>query len=212
MNENGSKLGFATGALECGCEVLTKLCEQHERELAKDEKRLHVEVEFADKYDRWAANNHRVDLERVQRCHLGLDNEEMSFDEKSLANMLQELADNSPSHASTFAVRAIANALRGDDEHHALRLVQKKRGKWKSPAHDRTRHRQHLAWIWRLERLQEQGWGKEAAVHRIAETTGKSVATIYAGIAEERHWQQSMRELSLEIKRMKANREKQKSL
>lgn len=141
----------------------------------------------------FSLNNHNVDLERVQRCHLGLDDEVMEFSERSIALMLQDLADELRYGHEAFVLRAVANALVGIDPHHRLTLKQIRPGRWDSPADSRARHRQHLAWIVRLHRMQEKGWQTDAAIHQIAHTTGKSVSRVYAGIAEERRWQDVLR-------------------
>lgn len=180
---------------ECGCRFHISLdpCAQHLQSLAAGDERVHATIEFRTKYSHWPGNRHKVNLERVQRLHMGLDQEPMAFDEDTLADMLQGLADADPTGDAAFALAALANALRGEDDHHRLRLQQVKRGKWQSPSDGVARHRQHCAWILRLDRLQQQGWQTDAAVHRIAETTGNSVSRIYAGIAEEREWQKLLR-------------------
>lgn len=173
---------------ECGCKfhIAHDPCEQHRKAIEAGEERAHITIQFRDKHSDWPANRHGVNLERVQRLHLGLEDEPMAFDEESLADMLQSLADADPRGRAAFVLTALANALRGKDDHHRLRLHQSKRGKWLSPSDRVARHRQHCAWILRLHRLQRQGWQTDAAIHRIAETTGNSVSRIYAGIAEER--------------------------
>lgn len=176
---------------ECGCEfhVSHGPCEHHRQSLAAGDERVHVTVEFRDQYSHWPGNRHKVDLERVQRLQMDLGQERMTFDEYTLADMLQTIADANPEGEAAFVLAALANALRGEDDYHRLRLHQIKRGKRQSPSDGLVRHRQHCAWIVRLHRLQLQGWQTDAAIHRIAETTGNSVSRIYAGIAEEREWQ-----------------------
>lgn len=180
---------------ECGCRfhISHDPCEHHGQSLAAGDERVHVTLEFRTKYSHWPGNRHKVNLERVQRLHLGLDQEPMAFNEGTLADMVQAIADADPTGDAAFVLAALANALRGDDEHHRLRLQQAKRGKWQSPSDGVARHRQHCAWILRLDRLQRQGWQTDAAIHRIAETTGNSVSRVYAGIAEEREWQELLR-------------------
>ncbi len=134
--------------------------------------------------DNYKINRHRVGLERVQRCHLDIDCEPMEFSEFTIAAMLQDLADGWPETHFAFVMRGLANALRGEDDNHKLILKRAKQGKWRSPADREIQSRRHIAWTLRVERLQKQGWPKDAAVHRIAETTSFSVATIYAGLAE----------------------------
>ena len=156
---------------------------------------LHAELSVKDKHSDYPMNRHNVDLERVQRIQLGIDVESMEFSEESVAQMLQEMADERPAGHSAFVLRSLANALRGEDRNHRLVLKQTKRGKWVSPSDDHTRRRQNIAWLWRLDRLQNEGWQTDAAIHRIAETTGNSVATVYARISSERAWQSEIQSI-----------------
>lgn len=180
---------------ECGCQfrIMHEPCEYHRMAIEAGEERAHIGIEFRDKHSDWPANRHWVGLERVQRNHLGLDDEPMAFDEGTLADMLQSIADADPLGQAAFVLRALANAFRDQDDDHRLRLHQKRRGKWPSPSERLERHRLHAAWILRLHRLQRDGWPTDAAVHRIAETTGNSVSRVYGGIAEERAWQELVR-------------------
>lgn len=197
---------------ECSCSIAFAPCETHRATLESGEETVNITVRFDDKYSRFAGNAHRVNLERVQRIHLGVDSEPMEFSESTLATMLQDMADERPFETEAFVLRAVANALRGEDDHHKLVLRQRKRGAWKSPADDLVRHRQQVAWILRLGRLEAQGWQTDAAVHRIAETTGKSVSRVYAGIAEERHWQRELRAMSSLMRKQKRNRSTPKTI
>lgn len=199
---------------ECGCvfHIEHEPCDHHRRTIEAGEEHTRISIEFHTKHSDWPANRHKVSLERVQRLQLGLDDEPMAFDEESLADMLQSLADADPRGRAAFVLTALANALRGEDDHHRLRLHQAKRGKWQSPSDRVARHRQHCAWFVRLHRLQREGWQTDAAIHRIAETTGNSVARVYAGIAEERAWQEVLRDFPKvhgefdKLKRSRANR------
>lgn len=184
---------------ECGCKFHIDYapCEHHSETVGAGDEWPHLTIEFRHKHSDWPSNRHKVDLERVQRIEMGLDNEPMVFDENSLADMLQGIADANPIGAPAFVLAALANALKGKDEYHRLRLQQAKRGKWSSPADQNARHRQHCAWILRLHRLQKEGWQTDAAIHRIAETTGNSVSRVYAGIAEERAWQDVLTNMPL---------------
>lgn len=171
---------------ECGCrfDIYLEPCEHHLKAREAGDGRYHITIDWRDKYDDWHQNRHKVNLERVQRIYLGLEDEQMPFDEASLADMLQGIADDNPTGEAAFVLAAFANALRGEDEYHRLSLRQVKKGNWQSPSKQHAKRRQQLAWIVRLERLQREGWQTDAAIHRIAETTGKSVSAIYAGIAE----------------------------
>ena len=178
--------------LECGCTVSYEPCEDHLKQCLKYDETPHLELSFKGKYSDWPQNKHGVDLERVQRIHLGIDQEPMDFSEESLAEMLQKLADERPTDEGAFVLRALANALRGKDDNHQLHLKQVKRGTWKSPSDELTRRRQAWAWMLRLERLKNEGWEREASIYRIAETTGNSVSTVYSRIAEEKALQTKM--------------------
>lgn len=171
---------------ECGCKFYGALdpCEAHAQSIEAGDERLHVSLEWKDKYSDWPGNVHDVDLERVQRNHQGLESEPMVFNEESVADMLQDIADREPTTAAAFTLRALANALRGVDDNHRLVLQQKKRGKWQSPGDIHLQHRKHAAWLIRLIRLQREGWPTDAAIHRIAATTGNSVSRVYSGVAE----------------------------
>lgn len=136
---------------------------------------------------------HGVNLERVQRIHLGIDAAPMDFNEATLASMIEDVAEHCDDDAA-FILHAFARALKGEDDHHKLTLRQSRRGRWQSPTERRAKHRQHLAWILRLDRMKARGWPTEAAIHQIARTTGNSVSKVYAGIAEEERYQSWVRE------------------
>lgn len=191
--------------LECGCVIYFDLvpCAEHSASLESGDESLHVELSFEDKYSRAPLCRHGVGLERVQRSHLGIDDEPMLLSEATLADMLQDVADELRHGHAAFVIAAVANALRGADTHHKLTLHQTKRGKWLSPSDHTARKRQHLAWIIRLGRLQRDGWQTDAAVHRIAETTGNSVSRVYAGIAEENEWQAEATKIAKAIRELK---------
>lgn len=141
-------------------------------------------------------NRHSVNLERVQRCHLGIDDEPMQFDEASIADMLQDVADTLRYGSEAFVLRGIANALRGNDDHHSLVLRQVKRGKWKSPSERTERLTQQINWAIDLGKLEADGWQTDAAVHRVAELAGVGVSTVYAGIKEQQCWKDHLKEIS----------------
>lgn len=149
-----------------------------------------------ERLDSMPLNKHKVDLERVQRCHLELDDEPMQFDEQTLASMLQDLADESPFGHEAFVLRAFARALRGEDEHHKLVLRQTKKGRWKSPAERTAKIVQQATWLVAVHTLESEGWQTDAAVHQVAQDNGVSVSTIYAGLSEHAKWKSHMTELS----------------
>ena len=194
----------------CGCSVSLIPCETHRTSMENGDERAFIEVQYHDKYSHWAKNCHSVDLERVQRIELGLDDEPMEFDERSLAAIVQKVADDRPYELGAFILRAIANALRGEDANHKLVLRQTRRGTWKSPADRRAKGRQQLAWIIRLDRLRAEGWPTDAAIHRIAETTGNSDSTIYAGIAQQKAWQKEILSLRAILNFARKHRSKAK--
>lgn len=156
-----------------------------------------AQLEILARLDSYPMNEHRVDLERVQRCHLELDDEPMRFDELTVAAMLQDLADESPFGHEAFVLRGVARALRGEDEHHKLVLRQTKKGKWESPADRSAKMIQHVSWLLEVDALESEGWQTDAAVHQVAAKYGQGVSTIYAGIKEHRDWQAHMKELGL---------------
>lgn len=173
--------------IDCGCAIYLAPCEAHCKSLDSGEETVHVSVRFDTKYTRFAGNRHGVNLERVQRIELGIDNEPMAFDEATVAAMLQKLADERPYETEAFVLRALANALRGDDEHHRLVLKQKKPGKWESPTEFEANRNREMSWLYALGNFEKQGIKTEAAVAKIAEDFDVSRATVFAGVkrAEE---------------------------
>jgi hypothetical protein len=123
---------------------------------------------------------HSVDLERVQRLHLGVDDEPMEFSADTIAAMLQEIADVCDP-ASAFELHAVVRALEGKDAHHRLELKQVRRGKFASPA---EHFRRNMDWLNALAALEEQGVKTEAAIATIAEQAKCSRASVFAGIKE----------------------------
>lgn len=175
---------------ECGCKfhIAHEPCENHRKSIEAGKERPHFTIEFRDKYSDWPANKHGVNLERVQRIHMGLDDEPMAFDEGSLADMLQDISDADPQGEAAFALTALANALRGKDDHHALTLKQKKPGKWQSPTELNAQWNREDSWLRTLGHWECEGMKTEAAVARIAELAGVSRASVFAGVraAEKR--------------------------
>jgi hypothetical protein len=130
---------------------------------------------------------HAVNLERVQRIHLGLDAEAMEFSEKTVSDMIQEIAEHCDEHEA-FKLHALVRALRGQDEHHQLVLKQKKPGKWVSPTESDAKFTRRLNWLWTLGNFEREGIKTEAAVARIAELDDTSRAAVFAGVKEaEQH-------------------------
>src|SRR5436190_11836183 len=79
--------------------------------------------------DAISLRRHGVDLERVQRIHLDIENEQMDFTAVTVAQMLQDVADQCDEN-NAFTIHAVVRALLGKDEHHFLELKQKKPGKF----------------------------------------------------------------------------------
>ena len=81
---------------ECSCLIQFEPCEAHKESLQSGDESVHISVEFHTKNSRFKGNNHRVNLERVQRIELGIDNELMEFSEGTIAEMFQQMADERP--------------------------------------------------------------------------------------------------------------------
>jgi hypothetical protein len=124
---------------------------------------------------------HRVDLERVQRIHCGLDSEPMEFTAATIAEMLGEIAARCDEE-DAFSLHAIVNALLGNDDHHELILRQRKRGKFVSPDKSETKRNRQQLWLHWLAGLERRGAKTESAVAEIAADQKVSRATIFAGV------------------------------
>lgn len=146
-------------------------------------------------FDSIPIRRHGVNLERVQRIHLGVDSEEMEFSAQTLADMLQEIADRIDEN-DAFTIHAIVNALLGRDDHHELVLKQKKRGKFVNPTvHEAKRNRQ-MKWLWWLAHLENQGIKTESAVATIAKSEKASRAAVFNGVKEAEKFQAWGRDLA----------------
>lgn len=124
---------------------------------------------------------HSVNLERVQRIHLGLDDEKMDFSAETLAQMIEEIADNCPEHEA-FILMGVVNALRDSDADHRLELIAKKRGRYISPDRHSKNHHRNMLWLNWLAHLESKGIKTESAVAEICEKEGVSRATFFAAI------------------------------
>lgn len=124
---------------------------------------------------------HVVSLELVQRLHLGVEYEPMSFTSETIAEMLQEIADVCDP-ASAFAIHGVVRALRGDDRYHRLELKQKKRGKFVSLSDHAENDELHVYWLHELADRVRQGIKTEAAVVALADEWRTSRATVFEGI------------------------------
>lgn len=138
---------------------------------------------------------HRVNLERVQRIHQGIDSEPMEFSASTIAKMLQDIADECDDHGA-FTLHAVVRALLGTDDHHILVLKQKKPGKWVSPTVHESHANQIMGWLYTLANWELAGMKTEAAVAQIAELANVKRATVFAGIKEAEQFLASCRTLA----------------
>ena len=142
-----------------------------------------------DKLDRqYAATDWRVGLERTQRIFLGLDDEPMAFDESTIARMLKTVASDYDGLSDEFIVlHAVANALLGVDGDFKMRLIHKRRGKFKPPDVQEAEFERRMSILYSVASLEKKGWKTEAAVARKQERFGISRAAVFADIkaAEE---------------------------
>ena len=163
------------------------MSEEGESHLSADEERI------VDRLNNISIRKHGVALERVQRCHLGIDCEPMEFNEATIADMIQDIADGRVEH-DAFALHAVARALRGLDDHHVLILKQKKPGKWESPTEHEAKANRELSWLYTLGAWERDGMKTEAAVARLAELAGVSRATVFAGVRNAEKFLERCRE------------------
>lgn len=126
---------------------------------------------------------HSINLERIQRIHLGIDSEPMEFSANTIADMLQQVADECDED-SAFTIHAVVNALRGLDEHHVLQLKRKRRGRFVSPTEREEQTNRNLSWLHSLAKLEAEGMQTEAAIAKISDVWKVSRAAVYAGIAK----------------------------
>ena len=133
--------------------------------------------------DQISLRHHGVGLERIQRCHLGLDEEEMEFSAVTVAAMIQNVADQCD-ECDAFTLHAVVNALLGKDKHHRLELRQRKPGKWVNPTIHSETHNRNQKWLWWLAHLETQRVKTESAIADIAKKEGVSRAAVFAGIRQ----------------------------
>lgn len=143
-----------------------------------------------------AASDWRVGLERTQRILLDIDDEPMDFDEASIARMLKNVASNHDGLSSEFMVlHAVANALLGVDDDFRMKLIQKKRGKFKQPNVRQAEHERSMSILHSVANLEKKGWKTEAAVARMQEYFGISRAAVFADIKVAEEYLKSGREM-----------------
>jgi hypothetical protein len=134
-----------------------------------------------------------VALERVQRLHLGIDEEEMEFSAATIASMLQEVADTCD-ESEAFTIHAVVRALQGADEDHELVLKQKRRGKYVSPTEHVATHNRNMSWLRTLALRESQGVKTEAAIAEIAEKWGVKRASVFEGVRDAQRFLKAGRE------------------
>lgn len=137
---------------------------------------------------------HGVGLERVQRVHLGLDSEQMEFSAQTVAQMIQDIADNCDED-NAFILHAVVRALQGKDDCHTLTLQQKKRGRFEAPDLHEAKHNRRMSWLNWLAHLESQGVKTEAAITEIGEKEGVSRATVFAEIQKAEKWLEDGRKI-----------------
>jgi hypothetical protein len=143
-----------------------------------------------------AATDWRVGLERTQRILSGLDDEPMEFDETSIGQMLKTVASNHYGLSDEFMVlHAVANALLGADDDFKLKLVQKKRGKYKAPNVESDAHDRQMSILYSVASLEKKGWKTEAAIARMQEGFGISRAAVFADIKAAEEFLESCRKI-----------------
>lgn len=130
---------------------------------------------------------HWVGLERVQRIHLGLDDERMTFTSETIAQMIEDVAEKCDEDEA-FTLRAVINALRGEDKNHILVLKQKKRGRFVSPDEFQEANFRRSMWLAWLASLENRGIKTESAISEIATDEGVSRATVFSEIRLAEEW------------------------
>lgn len=134
-------------------------------------------------YDKINLRKHGVNLERVQRIHQGIDTEDMEFSAATIAQMLQEVADECDEN-DAFTIHAVVNALLGRDDHHRLVLKQKRPGKYVNPTAHEATHNRHQYWLHWLAGREDAGIKTEAAIAEIAASENVSRAAVFQGIRQ----------------------------
>lgn len=137
---------------------------------------------------------HSVNLERVQRIHLGIDNEAMAFSAETIADMLTDVAERC-NDDEAFVIRAVVNALRGDDAYHGLVLKQKKQGRFLNPTLSEQRQTRRMKWLWWLAAREEAGIKTESAIAEIATNEGVGRATVFSEIRKAEAYLQMGRDI-----------------
>lgn len=127
-------------------------------------------------------------LEYAQRDFRGITDEDMDFNEETLAQVIDEIILESNCLPHMVFLRAMTRALRGTDSAFRLRLFHKKRGKFKSSA-DQAAEMEYRQRIY-MHVLHRQGEGdpKEAAVADASAHFGISRATVFRLMKELDDW------------------------
>lgn len=143
-----------------------------------------------------AATDWHVGLERTQRLFLDVDDEPMAFDESTVASMLKAVASDYDGLSNEFIVlHAVANALLGVDEDFKLKLVQKKRGRYKPPNIINREHERKMSILYSIASLEKKGWKTEAAIAQMQKVFGISRAAVFAEIKSAEEFLDSCREM-----------------
>lgn len=148
-----------------------------------------------------AATDWRAGLERTQRIFLNLDEEPMAFNEPTIAAMLKTVAAGYDGIChEAMVLHAVANALLGYDDDFKLKLVQKKRGKFKPPNVREAEHTRRMSILYSVENLKKNGWKTEAAIAQMQEHFGISRAAVFADIKAAEEFLQIVEEITRTVK------------
>ncbi len=94
-----------------------------------------------------------------------------------------------------MVLHAVSNALLGADDDFKLKLVQKKRGKYKAPNVIVDAHNRQMSILHNVASLEKKGWKTEAAIARMQEAFGISRAAVFADIKAAEEFLESGREI-----------------
>lgn len=139
-----------------------------------------------------------IDLERIQRIFLGLDDEEMEFSEKTIAAILADIAARwkEADHGGAMFVGAVAHALADEDEDWKLILKSRKPGRYVSPHKEAQRHNRDMDILRFLALLEKHNIKTEAAVSHICEHFAMSRASVFNAIKRAENYLETGRKIS----------------
>lgn len=137
-------------------------------------------------------------LELAQRDFHGLLDEEMPFDEGSLAEAIRlSLSEIEMDVGHRNFLKALADSLDNPRAEWKLALAHNKPGKFRSPAHSAQQHYRDR-WIdASLQRYKSKGMKTEAAVALLSEQNGWSRASIFGSLKRVREIERWVKELDL---------------